>query len=120
QGRLPAKVLHVLNSAAGGAALSTFDLIARFRAAGIRSAAVCHDAGSEHERSVLRELTDGEVCFTTLYWWNKKIRVPRWKRPLSEAKQLVRTGWKRGSARLVTEFAARHGAELIHTNTILT
>ena len=118
--RLPKKVLHVLNSSAGGAALRTLGLIGAFREQGIESCAVCHDAGSAQEREALRELTDGKVCFTTLYWWNKKIRAPRWKRPFSEIKQLLRTGWKRGSARLVTEFAARHGVDLIHTNTLLT
>jgi glycosyltransferase involved in cell wall biosynthesis len=81
---------------------------------------VCHDSGSPQEREKLRELTEGEVRFTTLYWWNKKIRVPTWKRPLSELKQLIKTGWRRGSTQSVTEFAHAHGADLIHTNTILT
>jgi glycosyltransferase involved in cell wall biosynthesis len=117
---LPRKVLHVLNSATGGSALSTLGLIEAFRKQGIRSCAVCHDAGSKSEREALRELTNGEVRFTTLYWWNKKIRVPLWKRPLSELKQLVKTGWRRGAERSVTEFAQSHHVDLIHTNTILT
>ncbi len=118
--RLPRKVLHVLNNATGGAALSTLGLIEAFRNQGIQSCAVCHDSGSPQERETLRELTGGEVRFTTLYWWNKKIRVPLWKRPLSELKQLINTGWRRGSTHIVTEFAHAHGVDLIHTNTILT
>lgn len=117
--RSPRTVLHVMNSAAGGAALSTLGLIERFRARGIRSVAVCHPAGNAQERATLRELTDGNVCFTPLYWWNRKIRTPLWNRPLVEMKQLWRTGWKRGSARRVTEFAALHDVDLIHTNTIV-
>ncbi len=116
----PRKVLHVLNSAGGGAALSTLGLMEQFRQMGVTSCAVCHDSGSPHERQCLHEATDGEVRFTPLYWWNKKIRSPLWKRPLSELKQSLATGWTRRSAREVVEQARQCGADLIHTNTLLT
>jgi glycosyltransferase involved in cell wall biosynthesis len=115
----PKKVLHVLNSAGGGAALSTIGLIEALRGAGVSACAVCHDAGSSAEREQLREATDGEVLFTPLYWWNRKIRAAAWKRPLIELRQLWRTGWTRGSTAAVAEFAQRRHADLIHTNTIL-
>lgn len=118
--RLPRKVVHVLNSASGGAALSTLGLIASFRREGIAACAVCHDAGNRQEREALRAATGGEVLFTTLYWWNRKIRAPLWKRPLSELRQMLRTGWSRRSTALVARFAAAHAAELIHTNTLTT
>jgi len=118
--RRPKKVLHVLNSAGGGAALSTLGLIDEFRRVGIAGCAVCHDAGSPHERDCLREATGGEVLFTPLYWWNRKIRIPLWKRPLSELKQLVNTGWMRRSTAAVAQHAHSCGADLIHTNTLLT
>ncbi|MEX2113431.1 MAG: glycosyltransferase family 4 protein [Pirellulales bacterium] len=119
-GNRPRKVLHVLNSAAGGAALSTLGLIEQFRAQGIAACAVCHDAGSPEECERLREATDGETLFTPLYWWNRKIRIPAWKRPLSELKQLIRTGWTHRSSGQVANFAMAHGADLIHTNTLTT
>jgi glycosyltransferase involved in cell wall biosynthesis len=118
--RLPRKVLHVLNSAGGGAALSTLDLIQSLRREGIAACAVCHDAGDRESREALRAATGGEALFTHLYWWNKKIRTPLWKRPLSELRQLLRTGWSRRSTALVAGFAAAHGAEMIHTNTSTT
>jgi glycosyltransferase involved in cell wall biosynthesis len=118
--RQPRKVLHVLNSVSGGAALSTLGLIDSFRRQGIASCAVCHDAGSPPERDALREATAGEVLFTQLYWWNKKIRAPLWKRPLIELRQLLRTGWARRSSALVAEFARTHQVDLIHTNTLTT
>ena len=116
----PAKVLHVLNSAGGGAALSTIGLIEALREAGIDSCAVCHDAGSPDERERLRESVHGEVLFIPLYWWNRKIRTALWKRPLLELRQGVHTGWGRRSASAVQRFAAERGVHLIHTNTILT
>jgi glycosyltransferase involved in cell wall biosynthesis len=115
----PRKVLHVLNSAAGGAALSTLGLIAMLRRCGIAACAVCHDAGSGAEREHLRRATGGEVLFLPLYWWNRKIRAAWWKRPLLELRQILRTGWTRRSAAQVTEFARSHRADLIHTNTFL-
>jgi glycosyltransferase involved in cell wall biosynthesis len=118
--RLPRKVLHVLNSASGGAALSTLGLIESFRREGIAACAVCHDAGSRAERAALGEATGGEVLFTQLYWWNGKIRMPLWKRPLSELRQGLRTGWSRRSSALVAGFAAAHAADLVHTNTSTT
>jgi glycosyltransferase involved in cell wall biosynthesis len=116
----PKKVLHVLNSAGGGAALSTIDLIESLRQEGIEACAVCHDAGTSSERERLREATRGEVLFDQLYWSNRKIRAKTWKRPLLEALQILRTGWARHSAHKVTAFAKSHDADLIHTNTILT
>lgn len=116
----PDRILHVLNSAGGGAALSTVALIRALRAEGIRSAAVCHDAGTPEERAALRDAVDGEAIFTRLYWWNRKNRMPLWRRPLAEAKQIWLTGWSRGSAERVTQFARQNQARLIHTNTLLT
>ncbi len=115
----PKKVLHVLNSAGGGAALSTLSLAKALAAEGISSAAVCYDAGTTQERDALREAVHGELLFTQLYWWNRKNRMPLWKRPLVEARQIVATGWSLGSAARVAEFASQSGADLIHTNTIL-
>lgn len=114
------RVLHVMNSAGGGAALSTLGLMERLRNYGVVSSAVCHSAGSAAERSEIEEATEGRVLFTPLYWWNKKIRASLWKRPLLELRQLFQTGWGRNSTRLVRKFAQAQRAELIHSNTILT
>jgi glycosyltransferase involved in cell wall biosynthesis len=116
----PRKVLHVLNSASGGAALSTIDLIKATKKEGVGACAVCHDVGTSEERERLREATLGEVLFTPLYWWNKKIRADHWKRSLLEAHQILRTGWAHYSALNVARFAISSQADLIHTNTILT
>jgi glycosyltransferase involved in cell wall biosynthesis len=116
---LPKTVLHVLNSASGGAALSTTGLIEGLRTHGIEACAVCQDEGAPQDRDRLRELCHGNVLFTPLYTWNRKIRLPAWKRPLSEIRQLLRTGWKRTSTHAVAAFAELHGIDLIHTNTIL-
>ena len=115
----PKTVLHVLNNAGGGAALSTLGLIEGLADEGIRSCAVCHDSGTVAERAALDEAVQGAVLYTPLYWWNRKIRSPLWRRPLSEAKQIVRTTWSLGSSARVAAFAARHRADLIHTNTML-
>ncbi len=101
----PRKVLHILNSAGGGAALSTLSLIDYLTAQGIASAAVCHDAGTAEERKALEGAVGGDVLYTRLYWWNRKIRMPAWKRPLVEARQIVATGWSLGSAARVAEAA---------------
>ncbi|MEK6237001.1 MAG: glycosyltransferase family 4 protein [Planctomycetales bacterium] len=116
---LPSRVLHVLNSAAGGAALSTLGLIQAFAERGISSSAVCHDAGSEFERGMLRDAVEGRVLFTPLFWWNRKTRAAAWKRPLLELRQCLRTGFGRGSYRKTLDFAERNRVDLIHTNTIV-
>src|ERR1700730_11446047 len=110
-------VLHVLNSAAGGAALSTIDLIKALGQEGISACAVCHDAGTAVESEQLRAATCGRTLFTPLYWWNRKIRAAIWKRPLIELRQIWKTGWMRRSAASIVDFAERHAAKLIHTNT---
>jgi glycosyltransferase involved in cell wall biosynthesis len=116
----PKKVLHVLNGAGGGAALSALGLIDAFQKMGIAACAVCDDAGSPSERQRLHDATRGAVLFTPLYWWNRKIRAATWKRPLIELRQLIRTGWIRRSTDQVVRFADEQQIDLIHTNTILT
>jgi glycosyltransferase involved in cell wall biosynthesis len=113
-------VLHVCNSASGGAALSTLGLIDKLRDMGVTSSIVCHDAGSPKERQDMADAVEGRVIFTTLYWWNKKIRSTMWKRPLLEARQLWRTGFTKSSTAKVIDFAQRNCIDLIHSNTILT
>ena len=120
QCELPRRVLHVLNSAGGGAAISTIDLIQSFRELGVDSVAVCHEAGSEPERRRLSDAVEGRALFTPLYWSNRKTRAALWKRPILEAMQLRATGWRRGAERRVAEFAERYQIDLIHTNTFVT
>ena len=115
----PRKILHVLNNAGGGAALSTVELMRMIRAEGIRSCAVCHDSGTAEERAALDAAAGGEVLYTRLYWLNRKIRMPLWRRPLSEAKQIMATGWSLSSTAQVARYARQTRAELIHTNTSL-
>lgn len=114
------RVLHVMNGAAGGAALSTIGLMQALDELDVESSAVCDAAGTAEEYEQLRQATHGRVEFTPLYWWNRKIRSKAWKRPLLEARQIVRTGRARTSAKRVAQFAQGHGADLIHTNTVLT
>lgn len=110
----------MLNSAAGGAALSTLALIDEMSKQGVEASAVCHDAGTPGEKERLRDAVDGRVSFARLYWWNRKIRMPLWKRPLAELKQLLLTrGTLRSTAHVVAQAQAWH-VDLIHTNTILT
>lgn len=117
---LPRRVLHVMNSAGGGAALSTLGLIEQFRLAGVESSIVCHDSGTEQEKNLVREAVEGRAVFRPLYWWNRKNRAPVWKRPLIELRQLWRTGRLQASTGDVVECVRRFGAELIHTNTAIT
>jgi glycosyltransferase involved in cell wall biosynthesis len=120
RGGLPRRVLHVMNAAGGGAALSTIDLIRSFRALGVDSVAVCHEMGSDEERRGLSDAVDGRVLFIPLYWWNRKSRVAAWKRPILELMQLRATGLRRGSERKIAAFMERHLPDLIHTNTFVT
>ncbi len=116
---LPRRVLHVLNGAGGGAAMSTCGLAEALADHGITSSAVCHSAGTSAERAMVREAFAGRVLFAPLYFWHRRSRAKLWKRPLIEARQLIATGWGRASRRWVAEFAAKQEVELIHTNTIL-
>lgn len=64
--RLPRKVMHVLNAAVGGAALSTLGLVKALQREGVESSAVCHDMGTREEREALRGALDGRVAFVPL------------------------------------------------------
>ncbi len=100
--------------------MSTLALIAALEKEGVRSCAVCHDQGSPAEQKRLSDAVRGEVLFTQLYWWNKKIRYPLLLRPAMEVRQGIRTGWAYRSAWQVKSAAWRWRADLIHSNTMLT
>jgi glycosyltransferase involved in cell wall biosynthesis len=119
-GSLPRRVLHVLNGATGGAALSTLELIAEFRKAGIDSIVVSDDGGSREEKQLVSDAVGGRALYRRLYWWNRKIRAPAWRRPLIELNQKWQTGLLRTSTADVVAFARKHDVDLIHTNTSLT
>jgi glycosyltransferase involved in cell wall biosynthesis len=113
-------VMHVLNSASGGAALSTIALIEKMKKTGISACAVCDDRGTTEERERLTNAVDGKVLFSPLYWWNRKTRSALWKRPILECLQLYKTGWLMHSTRAVMRAARQWHVDLIHTNTLLT
>lgn len=113
-------VLHVMNSAAGGAALSTVDLIRGFADHGILSCVVCDDRGGAAERQLILDAVDGRATFFPLHWMNRKTRAKWWKRPILALLSWQRTGATLISTRRVVEFARTHNADLIHTNTIVT
>lgn len=114
------RVLHVLNAASGGAALSTLGLIRELKARQVESAVACHVMGSAEERARVAQAVDGRALFLPLYWSNRKNRAPAWRRPWIESRQCARTGFGLLSATRVADFARRQGAALIHTNTSLT
>ena len=76
-GARPRKVLHLLNGAAGGAALSTIDLIVALCREGVEACAACDLGGTGDEIARLRDAVGGELLMTPLYWWNRKIRAAR-------------------------------------------
>jgi glycosyltransferase involved in cell wall biosynthesis len=117
-GDLPERVLHVMHSATGGAAMSTVGLIAALAERGITSSIVCANFGSDADKAVLMRATEGRALFTDLYWWNRKTRAALWKRPILEARQWAKTGGTVLSTRHVARFAERTKCDLIHTNTL--
>ena len=116
----PRKVLHVLNSASGGAALSTLSIVQGLQKRGVASVAVCHDTGTRDEREALREAFGGAVLFTPLYWWNRKVRAAAWLRPAIEIRNLLKTGFVWQSTHRLLAFCEQHRPDLVHTNTIVT
>lgn len=119
--RLPTRVLHIMNAAVGGAAISTVSLMRAFRERGVESVAVCHDMlGRGPEADAIRDACDGRAVFTPLYWWNRKERAALWKRPLLEARQTLLTQARIGSSARVIQAVRKFDVSLIHTNTMVT
>lgn len=113
------RVLHILNSAYGGSALSTLELISALQTRGVRCSLVCLNNASQDDAQRIRATVNGEVLFIPLYWMNKRIRASWWKRPLIELLSLYKT---RGGARYqgrITELIRRENINLIHTSTIV-
>lgn len=112
-------MLHVLNSAHGGSALSTFELIERLSLLGITSALICFDNASPEQKKKISNLVEGRVLFIPLYWMNKRIRSAFWKRPLLELLSLWRTQGGYRYQREIADLIRQHKVNIIHTSTIL-
>jgi glycosyltransferase involved in cell wall biosynthesis len=115
----PLHVLHILNSAHGGSAISTFELIDELKKLGVTSSVVCFNNADAVQQERIKALVDGRVIFIPLYWMNKRIRAATWKRPLIELKSLFETWGGYKYQRLIEKFIRQQGVNIIHTGTIV-
>jgi glycosyltransferase involved in cell wall biosynthesis len=113
-------VLHILNSAHGGSALSTFQLIDVLSARGISSSLICFNNANRELQQKISDRVGGRVLFIPLYWMNKRIRASLWKRPLIELKALWDTWGGYRYQHQITQFIRKHHITLIHTATLVT
>lgn len=112
-------VLHVLNSAYGGSAISTFELIAELEKNAVKSSLVCFNNADKHQSKMITELVCGRVLFIPLYWMNKRTRVSWWKRPVLELVNLWKTwGGYRYQSKISSLIRGKN-INLVHTSTIL-
>lgn len=112
-------VLHVLNSAHGGSAISTFELIGALKERGVKSSLVCFNNASPDQLKSIGNLVEGRVLFVPLYWMNKKIRATWWKRPVLEALSLWRTWGGHKYQHKISALIKKEGVTIVHTSTIL-
>lgn len=112
-------VLHVLNSAHGGSAMSTFELIEALKKRDIESSLVCFNNASNSQQQKIEKLVSGRVLFIPLYWMNKKIRSAWWKRPIIELMSLWKTWGGYRFQKIISGLVLRNGVTIVHTSTIL-
>lgn len=112
-------VLHVLNSAHGGSAISTFELISSLQKNGIKSSLVCFNNASTSQKNRISQLVGGRLLFIPLYWRNKKIRAAWWKRPIIEAISLWRSWGGYRYQNEIAELIAVNKVTVVHTSTSL-
>ena len=112
-------VLHVLNSAHGGSAISTLQLIEELKKRQIKSSLVCFDNATEQQKESVSSLVEGRVLFIPLYWMSKRTRVKWWKRPLVEALNVWKT-WKGYKfQRKIGDLILLNEVNIVHTSTIV-
>ena len=112
-------VLHVLNSASGGSAISTFGLIENLKRKGVKSSLVCFNNANDEQCKQINSLVEGRVLFIPLYWTNKRIRASLWKRPLIELKALWDTWGGFRYLKQLDNLIKKNGVTVVHTSTIL-
>jgi glycosyltransferase involved in cell wall biosynthesis len=112
-------VLHVLNSAYGGSAISTFQLIEELKHAGVESSLVCFNNATTKQKEFIRNLVVGRVIFIPLYWTNKRIRVKWWKRPLLELYTLLKTFGGYRFQKEIGSLIKAHSINIVHTSTLV-
>jgi glycosyltransferase involved in cell wall biosynthesis len=112
-------VLHVLNSAHGGSALSTFQLIDELKKKGINSSLVCFNNATSAQRNSISAMVGGRILFIPLYWSNKRIRVKWWKRPIVEALTVYRTLWGYRYQKRISKLIKINQIQLVHSSTLV-
>jgi len=112
-------VLHVLNSAYGGSALSTFQLIEKLKENNVYSSLVCFNNATEETKNEIRSLVDNRVIFIPLYWSNKRTRVTWWKRPILEVLASWQTWRGYRCQHEISNLIRIQQINIIHTSTIV-
>jgi glycosyltransferase involved in cell wall biosynthesis len=113
------RVLHVLNSAHGGSAISTFEIINILKSYGISSSIVCFNNADNELQKHISSLVDGRILFIPLYWMNKRVRASLWKRPLIEMKAVWDTWFGYKYQACIQDLILKNGINIIHTSTSL-
>lgn len=113
------RVLHFLNSAHGGSAISTFELIDELKKIGVTSSLVCFNNANKEQEDKIKALVEERVIFIPLYWMNKRIRASLWKRPLIELRALIETQRGYKFQKIISRFIQKHEINIIHTSTIV-
>jgi len=112
-------VLHILNSAHGGSALSTFQLIEELTKLGVSSSLVCFNNADEKQAKQISDLVEGRILFIPLYWTNQRIRVKWWKRPLLELYTSLKTFRGHRFQKEIDGFIKKNRINIIHTSTLV-
>jgi len=111
-------VLYVLNDPIGGATEGVLELLRGLDAARYRAVVVSPREPDEARRKEIEAVAD-EFHVVPMEWWNSKVGLPAWYRPLGWARRAARTGLHAVPVARLTRLIRSRRIDLVYTNTAM-
>lgn len=112
------RVLHILNSASGGATVGTLELMRFSREvnSGIEHFAVYPGLGGDPDHAVSSVCS--ACCVVPMRWWNLKTGLSPFRRLAVWGREMQLTRFNRRTRHMLRELVREWKIELVHTSTV--
>ncbi|MDP9341262.1 MAG: glycosyltransferase family 4 protein [Actinomycetota bacterium] len=111
-------VLHVLNDPVGGATQGVLELLRGLEGSRYRSVVVSPREPAPPRRAEIEAVAD-ELHVVPMTWWNSKVGLPAWYRPVGWARSAARTGLHAVPVARLARLIRSRQVDLVYTNTAM-
>jgi glycosyltransferase involved in cell wall biosynthesis len=111
-------VLYVLNDPVGGATEGVLELLRGLAGSTYRAVVVSPREPAPARRAEIEAVAD-ELHVVPMEWWNSKVGLPAWYRPVGWGRRAARTGFHSVPVTRLVRLIRSRQVDLVYTNTAM-